>query len=72
MNHNASTVAPPSLASIEALGQNIALVFASAKETGQSEAVVREALALFHSAMTPERHDLNMHQAVPMPETAGR
>lgn len=60
MNHNASTVAPPSPASIEALGQNIALVFASAKETGQSEAVVREALALFQNVMQPERNNLSL------------
>ncbi len=49
----------PVPASIEALGQNIALVFASAKQTGQSEAVVREALALFHGAMIGNRSDMN-------------
>lgn len=48
MNASSSIVAAPSAEAINALGNNIALVFAAAKESGQSEAVVREALALFN------------------------
>jgi hypothetical protein len=44
------------------MGQNIALIFAAAKETGQSEAVVREALALLQHAAAPGQTDLSSHE----------
>lgn len=37
---------PGNPATTDAVGQNVALIFASAAQTGQSEAVVREALSL--------------------------
>ena len=71
MHQNFSAQSAPSPASIEALGQNIALVFASAKETGQSEVVVREALTLFHSALNVSRSDMNV--SIPLTvEPSGR
>lgn len=61
MNSNSSIATPPSADAINALGNNIALVFAAATESGQSEAVVREALSLFHNVLVMPRSDFNMN-----------
>lgn len=61
MHSNSSIVTPPSADAINALGNNIALVFAAAAESGQSEAVVREALGLFHSVTVMPHSDFNMN-----------
>ncbi len=61
MNSSSSVVAAAPADSINALGNNIALVFAAAAESGQSEAVVREALGLFHSVTVMPHSDFNMN-----------
>jgi hypothetical protein len=64
MNSRTSIISGPMPASIEAMGQNIALVFAAAKESGQSEAVVREALQLLSHAANAMTTDTNSASAV--------
>lgn len=44
MNTSQTINQPADAATIDSVGQNIALIFQAAKATGQSEAVVREAL----------------------------
>lgn len=61
MNSNSSIATPPSADAINALGNNIALVFAAAMESGQSEAVVREALSLFHNVLVMPSSTFNMN-----------
>lgn len=46
-SQSSTIVQPATVATIEAVGQNIALIFQAAQATGQSEATVREALRVF-------------------------